>query len=571
MKKSIFSIGLLLAIAVPWLPSPALATDPLYQGCTVNSLDGFVMSGPSGDSWGTEQYQTFTATSIDTLTKFMAVVSHTAIADIALTLFKQGTSEPLYYKEFSLTTLNPDASPRLFYAMSDDNLNIPLEIGANYSIGVYTGGYTLKWPYSENSNCDPYGSASFRVAQGDPEQPQVKDFWYNVWGTKTTTSTPVVTSTPAVISSDSGSQSGAAPAATTTASIKAPTSVKAENVAGAAVPTVKLTWTKSTTTDITGYKIFRSTEEKTGFKEIGKVDKAIVEFTDTTGLASTKHFYFVRANKDASESASSATVNVTTEAAPVAEATPAVAETTTEPVAAETVAPVTQEDNTDWILIIAIIALVLLAGAVAYFELKAKKDGKKVSRKILYPLIGVMVVAAGLIVWRVLPANEGTAQKTEEKEVVVAPKHADWPVFDSAKNGFKLYHPAEYTVTEGAGGNVSINKGADIVGEVYFYNNDGDEAGMMKSSGALYMDGSKGYMTGGVESTTTATTEKISAKKYTGTFGKNAGAKVMVHDGIKGSVIMFSKNDKTWQIFSFDNGDAAAQVIFDDMITDLKF
>lgn len=465
----------------------------------------------------------------------------------------------------------------------------------------------------------------------------------------TTPATTPAASTPLPTGVTAGS--GAAPV-TPTASIKSATEVTISDVPADQGGSLKLDWKASTTTDITGYKVFRSTTEVTkDFKEIVKTEKTIVTYTDNTATIGQKFYYMVRAYKGTAESASSNVVNSTSldNLAPGAPKNVSMKKASDtefnftwdanteadlagyvlsafssdddatvidtieidkaavsykllsadhpklivgtsyiyylqakdannnlsekviaadDTVVATTAAATPAESSSDWVLIIAIIALVLLAGAVTYLELKAKKDSKKVSAKLLYPLIALAVIAAGLIIWRVMPADENTTVKTEEA-AVVAPKHADWPVFESAKNGFKLYYPAEYTVTEGAGGNVSINKGADIMAEIHSYNNDGDDAGMMRASGALYMDAAKGYMTGGVESSTTAAGE--SAKRYTGTFGKNAGAKVMVHDGIKGSVVMFTKNSKTWMFHSFDNGVAAAITIFEDMITDMKF
>lgn len=159
--------------------------------------------------------------------------------------------------------------------------------------------------------------------------------------------------------------------------------------------------------------------------------------------------------------------------------------------------------------------------------------------------------------------NEGTTATTEK-----APIHADWQKFTSAKYKFTLYYPTDYTLTESAVGTLKLTKGGVEMVDLYVYAANGDMPGMMKSQSALFTDDTKGYMTGGVETSLTVAGE--SAKKATGTFGKNAGVS-QTHSGVKGSSVYFTRDDKLFIFNSYDATDATAISNFNDMMTDLSF
>ena len=190
----------------------------------------------------------------------------------------------------------------------------------------------------------------------------------------------------------------------------------------------------------------------------------------------------------------------------------------------------------------------------------------------LWIIVTIVVLVGGLAAWYFISNKSDSGSKTSESAesavTATAPKNADWQLYTSKKYGFKLYYPKEYTVAEGATGTIKLNKGTTEMMDLYVTSAAGDSGGMMKSQVALFTDDTKGYMTGGVESSTVAA--GVSAKMLTGTFGKNAGI-AQTHSGIIGRAVVFIKNDNQYVIDSYDNGDTAAKSIFDDMMADMSF
>ena len=131
----------------------------------------------------------------------------------------------------------------------------------------------------------------------------------------TPTPTPAPSPTPVDPTGGTTSQTGisagtgAAPSTKTSKSIKPPTDLLAENAADEAGETIKLTWKISESTDIDGYKIFRSEQEKDGFTEIALAEKGITEFIDKTVESGKTYYYFLRSYKGDAESESSNTVS----------------------------------------------------------------------------------------------------------------------------------------------------------------------------------------------------------------------------------------------------------------------
>jgi len=104
---------------------------------------------------------------------------------------------------------------------------------------------------------------------------------------------------------------GDAPAATTT-TIKPASALAVIDVPTDQGGALQLTWTASVTTDIDGYKVFRSTTEATkDFQEIARTEKTILTYTDNKAAIGTQYYYMVRAYKTTKESVSTSVVNGT--------------------------------------------------------------------------------------------------------------------------------------------------------------------------------------------------------------------------------------------------------------------
>jgi len=166
-----------------------------------------------------------------------------------------------------------------------------------------------QWMYHKGSSTYTRGYAIYDSVEYPDD-----DFNFKTWGTD-----PVEivaeqdiseqqNSTPDAVIPDgqtTGTGTGAAPSTTTSSAIKAASGLKAEYANSA----VNLTWTASTTSDIDGYKVFRSETATSGFTEIGKTVKATLKYADSKELVAEKtYYYMVRAYKGTAESASTTIV-----------------------------------------------------------------------------------------------------------------------------------------------------------------------------------------------------------------------------------------------------------------------
>jgi hypothetical protein len=181
---------------------------------------------------------------------------------------------------------------------SFDITNINVTPGQKYSIYLNASEYGPQWSYKA-SNTYANGRAYW-----DSNPDDNKDFGFKTFGISTGGTTPGTTP------DSSTGTTGSAPSTNISSSIKTPTNVKAENSPTSTTAQIKVSWTKSATTDITGYKVFRKEEGK-DYSQIGLVDKTKTEFLDSTVKDVTKYTYMVRAYKENLESENSNEATVT--------------------------------------------------------------------------------------------------------------------------------------------------------------------------------------------------------------------------------------------------------------------
>lgn len=183
-----------------------------------------------------------------------------------------------------------------------------VDTNKQYQIIVSTTSTTAHWVYS-TADCYDGGTV---IADGSAQTDQ--DFGFVTTGSGG--ATPVSAEEPTTETPATGTST------TTITIIEKPTAVKAEYLT--ADKNIKISWAKSTTTDIDGYKIYRSEFRTKAYEKISEVNKNVIEYRDNALTAEKTYYYFVRAYKGSDESENSGLASATT---PIAEATVAISET----------------------------------------------------------------------------------------------------------------------------------------------------------------------------------------------------------------------------------------------------
>jgi fibronectin type 3 domain-containing protein len=124
--------------------------------------------------------------------------------------------------------------------------------------------------------------------------------------------TLVILAAPAVVFASFASTPNA-PHSVATALLAAPTSVSAVRGTCSTLSSTKvnLTWTASSSSQTTGYEIFRSTTSGSGYASVGTT--ASTSFIDSTVAFSTRYYYVVQSSRNLWRSVNSNEDPVTTQ------------------------------------------------------------------------------------------------------------------------------------------------------------------------------------------------------------------------------------------------------------------
>jgi len=295
MRKIFFA---LLVCFVSFFPlTTAMATESiLFASNTVLSEAYLTLN--STDT----RAQTITA-AVDNITTFYAYLND-RVGGSTITGYLINEASQEVVKELSHRMDDGDGWEEFYFNTAVDKesvyrvkILVPSASGVKWvrSGDVYSGG----WYYYGD---DAYDLSSDMVFQAWGYDNPVVDDGTDT-GDDTVVPTPTTPGTPATdstTSTDTLSTTSETPAASVSATIAKPTDLKA-----AYDKTVILSWKASTTTDIDGYKVFRSETKGKDYSKVGQTEKAVVSYSDGTVTAGKTYYYVVRAYKGSSQSASS--------------------------------------------------------------------------------------------------------------------------------------------------------------------------------------------------------------------------------------------------------------------------
>lgn len=194
----------------------------------------------------------------------------------------------------------------------------------------------------------------------------------------------------------------------------------------------------------------------------------------------------------------------------------------------------------------------------------------KGNSKLVWIIIAAIVVIAAIVLWYFLmgPGKkvESSATTTTTTTTVKAPAPG-WQTYTSTKYKYTINHPTNYVLSTTGDMSVKFTQDSKVVADIYA--STGGTSADMDATVKLYTDATKGYMTGGVA--TSVTVAGTTGKMISGTFGKNGGLTPGAYDNTTGSVVIFTQDDKTFILESFDNGDATLMTNFNTMFAEMAF
>lgn len=223
---------------------------------------------------------------------------------------------------YRLRVENPSTADFVWYATGDNSCYASgnarqKNINQNFDFGFTTYGYDAPAPVTPAPTSTP-------AEQSTPEVVQTQQTVDNNTETSSSTEQEGSSLSNSALNEGSSTGTGDAPVANTSSSIGAPTNLELSQINVSSKPVLYSKWTASNTSDIDGYKVFRSDKEKTGYKNIAKVDKKILEYKDAEVVVGKTYYYQIRAYKGSSESKSSNTEWKMVEAIKIPTTTPGI-------------------------------------------------------------------------------------------------------------------------------------------------------------------------------------------------------------------------------------------------------
>ncbi len=305
-----------------------------------------------------------TKSRLDKVEVELANVSGTKTVDVAIR-HRVGTT----WDAGDLTTISDQTVTTGWNTFDFNDLTLTLSSNDTYGIFVSANQNGPQWKYKSGPSVYDRGYAIWQNNDKIDWDYNFKTYGYEPAAETTTTTTDPDTS---ATTTSTDTSSGETLSATTSDTVKSPTSAVAEYITAAGA--VKITWTKSTTADVTGYKIYRSEIKTSGFKSVGITGATVAEFMDGQEITAGKTYYYqIRAYKDANQSVSSNTTEILVpQTATTASSTnTATNAKTTKPIETVNVEEVTpQELELYWILggFAAILFVLLLGLSISRFR-----------------------------------------------------------------------------------------------------------------------------------------------------------------------------------------------------------
>jgi len=286
---------LILVFALGYFPLQALAVDDHLDKSCSSHTDLIPLGGGI-------VYQTFTA-GYDRISRYGFYLAGTGNIDLGIR--RAGD-------DWLLVQRTIDINEERFFTME---IVDPIEVTVGDSYEIFARASTPDQIAGFNSDSGCFAGSNANTNGFD----STSDLHFAVYGynqaeldaTPTPTQEPISDNSNTVSDQTNGNSTesvGSAPSENPVVSIEKVTDVK--GVFETETQAVKITWKKSATEDIDGYKIFRSENNRTGFKQAGKTAKTELEYLDKNIASDKTYYYFVRAYKGNAESYSSQTITV---------------------------------------------------------------------------------------------------------------------------------------------------------------------------------------------------------------------------------------------------------------------